>query len=522
MITVVGLDGSALGPQAEGRLRSATLVVGGRRHLAVAPPQARTVVLGELAPALDTLAAHDGDAVVLASGDPGFFGIVRALRERGLKFTVLPAVSSVALAFARAGLPWDDAVVVSAHGRDPRPAVNVCRACPKVAVLTGPGCGPAEIGAALDGWDRRLIVAEHLGSDAERLTECSPAGAAARTWADPNVVLVLGPPRAPGKVMNATFITKDADERHIHHEPQGAEAGGHAGAGAAAGAGRPAGAGEAPDAGRLAAGGWPAGAGEAAGGGVLAGAGWLAGMHGAPAGWALAEEEFDSRDAVMTKAEVRALALARLGPGPGMLVWDVGAGSGSVGVECARFGAAVIAVERDAVRCERIRANASRHGTDVRIVPGEAPAALQDLPDPDVVFVGGGGTTVIEAATARRPARIVVALAAVERAGPAREALAAAGYATGGALVQAARLAPLPGDVHRLAATNPVFLVWGTARAGAPDPASGAEHGSPGPGTTEPVSAGEPATAGPGGTEPVSGAGPVKPGTPGAGPGAPR
>jgi precorrin-6Y C5,15-methyltransferase (decarboxylating) len=463
MITVVGLDGSALGPQAEARLCSATLVVGGRRHLAVAPPQARTVVLGELAPALDTLAAHDGDAVVLASGDPGFFGIVRALRERGLKFTVLPAVSSVALAFARAGLPWDDAVVVSAHGRDPRPAVNVCRACPKVAVLTGPGCGPAEIGAALDGWDRRLIVAEHLGSDAERLTECSPAGAAARTWADPNVVLVLGPPRAPGKVMNATFITKDADERHIHHEPQGAGARGHAGAGAAAGAG------------------WPAGAGEAAGGGVLAGAGWLAGGHGAPAGWALAEEEFDSRDAVMTKAEVRALALARLGPGPGMLVWDVGAGSGSVGVECARFGAAVIAVERDAVRCERIRANASRHGTDVRIVPGEAPAALQDLPDPDVVFVGGGGTTVIEAATARRPARIVVALAAVERAGPAREALAAAGYATGGALVQAARLAPLPGDVHRLAATNPVFLVWGTARAGATEPVSPGTSGS-GPG----------------------------------------
>ncbi len=257
---------------------------------------------------------------------------------------------------------------------------------------------------------------------------------------------------------------------------------------------------------------------------MLAGAGWLAGGHGAPAGWALAEEEFDSRDAVMTKAEVRALALARLGPGPGMLVWDVGAGSGSVGIECARFGAAVIAVERDAVRCERIRANASRHGTDVRIVPGEAPAALQNLPDPDVVFVGGGGTTVIEAATARRPARIVVALAAVERAGPAREALAAAGYATGGALVQAARLAPLPGDVHRLAATNPVFLVWGTAGAGATEPASGAEHGSPGPGAPEPASPGEPGT---GGAEPGSGAGPVSPGVPGSGgrgsgPGAPR
>jgi precorrin-6Y C5,15-methyltransferase (decarboxylating) len=59
-----------------------------------------------------------------------------------------------------------------------------------------------------------------------------------------------------------------------------------------------------------------------------------------PGGWALSEDEFDSRDAVLTKAEVRALALARLAPGPGLLVWDVGAGSGSVAVECARFGAA--------------------------------------------------------------------------------------------------------------------------------------------------------------------------------------
>ncbi len=192
-------------------------------------------------------------------------------------------------------------------------------------------------------------------------------------------------------------------------------------------------------------------------------------------GWALPEEQFDSRDAVMTKAEVRALALARLGPGPGMLVWDVGAGSGSVGIECARFGAAVIAVERDAVRCERVRANATRHGVDVRVVPGEAPQALDELPDPDVVFVGGGGAAVIEAVTARRPARIVVALAAVERAGQAIAALDAAGYATDGALVQAARFAPLPGDVHRLAATNPVFLVW----------ADGPRyHGTVGPWTT--------------------------------------
>ena len=425
MITVVGMDGSALSPRAEAALAAATLVAGARRHLAAvpvltAPGRAQTIVLGELTSALDALAAHDGDAVVLASGDPGFFGIVRALRERGLECTVLPAVSSVALAFARAGLSWDDAVVVSAHGRDPRPAVNVCRAYPKTAVLTGPGCGPAEIGAALDGWDRRLVVAEHLGTEDERLTGCTPAEAVGRTWEDPNVVLVLGTAPLP---------------RHGHPSWM-----------------------------------WD----------------WCCSMNtrltfmgDGTVGWALAEEEFDSRDAVMTKAEVRALALARLGPGPGMLVWDVGAGSGSVGIECARFGAAVIAVERDALRCERVRANATRHAVDVRVVPGEAPGALGRLPDPDAVFVGGGGPGVVAAVAARHPARIVVALAAMERAGPAIAALGAAGYAADGALVQAARFAPLPSGVHRLAASNPVFLVWG-ALPGTPDPGSAADHGGSG------------------------------------------
>jgi len=417
MITVVGMDGAPLSRRAEAALAAATLVAGARRHLTVAPRHARTVVLGELGPALDALAAHEGDAVVLASGDPGFFGVVRALRERDLKITVLPAVSSVAMAFARAGLTWDDAAVVSAHGRDPRPALNVCRAHRKVAVLTGPGCGPAEIGAALAGWDRRLIVCEHLGSDAERVTECSPADAAARTWADPNVVLVLGLASAhthPSWMWNWCFSLNTKLTSMAVNDDGSTDAGE---------------------------------------------------IQGYPraAGWALPEEAFDSRDAVMTKAEVRALALARLAPGPGLLVWDVGAGSGSVAVECARFGAAVIAVERDALRCERIRANAARHGADVRIVPGEAPGALAGLPDPDAVFVGGGGTAAIEAVAAQHPARIVVALAAVERAGPAHAALTAAGYAADGALVQAARLAPLPGDVHRLAAINPVFLLWGTA-----------------------------------------------------------
>jgi len=369
---------------------------------------------------------------------------------------VLPAVSSVALAFARAGLPWDDAVVVSAHGRDLRPAVNVCRAHPKVAVLTGPGAGPAEIAAGLAGWDRRLVVCERLGSGAEQITECSPASAASRTWTDPNVVLVLAAHGGSRSV--ATGVT---DVAGVAGVPGEVGRTGRVGwvwprqvVPAAVGEAVPVAVGEAV----------PVAVGEA----VPATADEGGGPPTMSAGWALAEEQFDSRDAVITKSEVRALALARLAPAPGTLVWDVGAGSGSVGVECARFGAAVIAVERDARRCDRIRANAQRHGVDVRTVQGEAPRMLDGLPSPDAVFVGGGGQPAIEAVAARRPARIVVALAAVERAGAALATLAAAGYAADGALLHAARFAPLPGDVHRLAATNPVFLVWATASRGAP------------------------------------------------------
>ena len=169
---------------------------------------------------------------------------------------------------------------------------------------------------------------------------------------------------------------------------------------------------------------------------------------------------------MVTKPEVRAVALARLAPRPGALVWDVGAGSGSVAVECARFGAAVIAVERDPAQCARVAANAKRHRAEVRVVAGAAPEALDGLPDADAVFVGGGGLAVVAAVAARRPARIVLALAAVQRAGQAAELLGEAGYQVDGTLLQASRLAPLPGGAHRLAAANPVFLLWASRAMG--------------------------------------------------------
>src|SRR5215204_4122881 len=170
-ITVVGLDGRPLDEEIERLLANASLVAGGGRHLEMlGVHRDRAVVLeGDLSEALARIEGTEGSVVVLASGDPGFFGIVRLLGERFGRedLRVLPGLSSVALAFARAGLSWDDAVTVSAHGRDPRRAVNVCRAHPKVAVLTSPAFGAAELAKALDGLDRSFVVAERLGEPDE-------------------------------------------------------------------------------------------------------------------------------------------------------------------------------------------------------------------------------------------------------------------------------------------------------------------------------------------------------------------
>ncbi|GDY73105.1 hypothetical protein SAV31267_025900 [Streptomyces avermitilis] len=190
----------------------------------------------------------------------------------------------------------------------------------------------------------------------------------------------------------------------------------------------------------------------------------VAGPPAGPARWALEEGDFAHRDSMITKFEVRALALARLGPRLGDLVWDVGAGSGSVAVECARLGAAVTAVEKTLDGVERIHANARAHGVDVHVVHGAAPDALTALPDPDAVFIGGGGRELpaLVTACARRARRtVVVAMAALDRVPAVREALTGAGFGCDGVLLQSSRLAPLPGDVTRLAATNPVFLLWG-------------------------------------------------------------
>ncbi|EFL20706.1 precorrin-6Y C(5,15)-methyltransferase [Streptomyces himastatinicus ATCC 53653] len=100
-------------------------------------------------------------------------------------------------------------------------------------------------------------------------------------------------------------------------------------------------------------------------------------------------------DGQLTKRHIRAATLAALAPAPGELLWDVGGGSGSIGVEWMRAHPAcrAVSVERDPVRAERIIRNATALGVPaLRVVTGAAPSALDGLPTPDAVFVGGGAT----------------------------------------------------------------------------------------------------------------------------------
>jgi precorrin-6Y C5,15-methyltransferase (decarboxylating) len=388
-VTVIGCDGRPHGPEAASALAAADLVAGAPRHLEAAqlPLGAEQIEIKRLDDALDAICAASGRVAVLASGDQGFFGIVRALRARGITPKVIPAVSSVALAFARLGLDWDDALVVSAHGRDPRQALAAALAHPKVAILTAPGTARA-LGPELLRAGRKVYVGECLGAPGEHLSDLSAEPA--RDFADPSILIALD----------------------LQQDPEGPR--------------------------------------------------WLAGHPGAPSCWALPEDEFGHRDSMITKAEVRALVLARLGPAPGRIIWDVGAGSGAVAIECARFGAWVIAVEADQAQCDRIRQNAARHRVRLRLHEGRAPDALAGLPPPDAVFVGGGDRAVLGAAIRTgNPERVVVTLAAVQRAGETSDLLAAQGYEPHGVQLQASRLTPLPNQALRLAAQNPVFVLWG-------------------------------------------------------------
>lgn len=437
-IDLVGMmGGEVFGAAATRALARADVVVGAPRHLAALGPEVRATqvpLAGPLLLALDDVAARvdRGQRVaVLASGDPGFFGLVRlaATRLGSWRLAVHPAPSAVSLAFARLGERWDDARVVSAHGRVLADAVDATLAGgpgrDKVAVLVGPGQPPQLLGRALlerGCSPRRVVVCARLGQRDESVIETDLLGLAAGAW-DPLSVVVIR--RSSDEALVDETVV---DEGRLTRSRGVASLSwvGTAGLGAARSSG------------------------DAPGPGA---------STSVRAGWGRPDEEYRHRAGMITKAEVRAVVLSKLALPAAGVFWDIGAGSGAVSAEVAGMEPAlsVFAVERRPDDVARIRENNA--GRSVTVIHGTAPAALDGLPDPDRAFVGGGGIAVLDRVLARlRPGGVVVATyAALDRAAAAQARL--------GELVQiSVNRGVALGDTGalRLKAENPVFVCWGS------------------------------------------------------------
>lgn len=326
-ITVVGIgaDGwTGLGEGARKVVESASVLLGGRRHLSLVPPvpgQERVPwpsPLREGLPAL--LRQYDGARIVaLASGDPLVSGIGGTLVDLlgAERVEVVPAVSSVSLACARMGWPAESAPVLSLVGREPPLLLRELAPGRRLLVLASDETTPATVADLLvrHGYaDSRLTVLGDLGAPEESRIE-----GLAGTW---DAV-------APRLHVLAVELIGPA---------MGAEAGA-----------------------------------------------WTAGLP----------DSSYEHDGQLTKRDLRASALARLAPRPGQLLWDVGAGAGSIGIEWMRAHPTcrAVAVEGDPDRAARITRNARALGVPgLRVVQGRAPVVLAGLPEPDAIFVGGGAT----------------------------------------------------------------------------------------------------------------------------------
>jgi len=171
----------------------------------------------------------------------------------------------------------------------------------------------------------------------------------------------------------------------------------------------------------------------------------------------------------ITKREVRAVSLYSMGLRADSVVWDIGAGTGSVSVESALIAnrGQVFSIERDTDFLPLLEANVAQWGAEnVHIVAGEAPGVLEDLPSPDSVFVGGSGGNLSEileyTVTRLNPdGTIVVNLAVLERTSETYRQLTRLGLSADITQVAASRGKKMPDGAVRLESLNPVFIVSG-------------------------------------------------------------
>ncbi len=202
-IRVIGVGPGTLDyltPAAQRALACARVLVAGQRHLTyLARDEQKTFVIkNNLAAMVDFIRAHREEGVaVLASGDPGLYGILNYLRRHFTpeELEVIPGISSVQLAFARLAMPWHDALILSAHGRPAAALVNLMRYQGKVALLTGPGTPPNHIARLLvkgNMADRKIFCCCNLGYPEEEILETTPDELADKDFSElNNCVMVI-------------------------------------------------------------------------------------------------------------------------------------------------------------------------------------------------------------------------------------------------------------------------------------------------------------------------------------------
>ncbi|MCP4888661.1 precorrin-6y C5,15-methyltransferase (decarboxylating) subunit CbiE [Rubripirellula sp.] len=340
--------------------------------------------------------------VLIASGDPLFYGIARYLTDMFGKdrFDVVPHVSSMQLAFARVKESWDDAYLCNLASQSLDQVVDQVRTAERVGLFTTESISPSVVAEAL--LDRRIdyftaYVCENLGTPGETVTRGDLPSIRDQAFAGMNVMVLV---RRKGA----------ADRPSGSHRKR---------------------------------------------------------LFGNPDDLFLQSRP---KRGLLTPSEVRCIALAELGLTTESVVWDVGAGSGSLAIEAASIASAgkVFAIEMDAEDYGLMVENAKMFDVPSLIpVHGQAPEAWSDLPDPDAVFVGGTGRIVPElvAAALQRltsDGRIVVNISSPDNLVAVQAEIESAGLRADVRMINIAR-GQYQLDRVRFAALSPTFLVLGAA-----------------------------------------------------------
>ncbi|NET33965.1 MAG: precorrin-6y C5,15-methyltransferase (decarboxylating) subunit CbiE [Cyanothece sp. SIO1E1] len=314
-------------------VEQATVLVGSDRHLSYFPQHpAERIRLESFKQVIEQIRCRCStphvQIIILTSGDPLFFGLGRLLLAElpAELLTFHPHPSAVQLAFSRIKVPWQDAQMISAHGRSLQVLTQALQqGVEKIAVLTDVTNTPGAIARLLLSMDLpsqyQIWVCENLGGTEERVQSLSLTALIDQTFAALNVVILL---RQTGTASDGL----DLDTL-------------------------------------------PA--------------------LGIPDAMFLS---FGDRPGLITKREVRLLVLGELALGSDQIIWDVGAGTGSVSIEMARLcpSSQIFAIEKTAMGSSLIKQNCQRFQVEnVTPIYGAAPDALKALPQPDRIFVGGSG-----------------------------------------------------------------------------------------------------------------------------------